>query len=111
MASGGYDECAEGHLVRVGSNARGESFTASLLFNNSISIAKPGYYSVSFFTFFYCTKVGCENAKDKISLKIKDGSSSEFLSVGEDISRVKDNQWVQVSRNFEVTQNQIEVRN
>ena len=62
------------------------------------------------YTLINCQKVGCEAAKDKISVQIKEGINGEFTEVYLVSGRNRDNKWVKDGLNFIAASNRVYVR-
>ena len=92
--------------MRVRSNGRGEAFTSSLQFRSPIK-TQPGIYTISMYTMINCGSVGCEAAKDTISVKIKDGELGEFTEIININNRALDERWNNDLLQFEVKNEKI----
>ena len=96
----------KGKFIRVRSNTRGGAFTSSLQFRSSIK-TQPGNYTISMYTMINCGSVGCEAAKDTISVKIKDGELGEFTEIININDRFLDDRWNNDVLQFEVKSDKI----
>jgi hypothetical protein len=82
-----------GQFLRIISNPGGDAFNSSLEFKRKIVAEIPGEYGLSFYFLINCGQVGCENAGDAISIKVKDGINGEFKEVYKITGRSNDDRW------------------
>jgi hypothetical protein len=94
--------------MRVKSNSRGEAFSSSLEFKQLVHTT-PGKYSMSMYTLINCGVVGCGQAGDSISVKIKDGEDGEFKEVHKVNGRSLDDRWNKEHFGFNVKNEEIYV--
>ncbi len=96
--------------MRLRTNTQGDAFTLPVDFDTPI-VTVPGVkYTLSMFTLINCQKVGCEAAKDKISVQIKEGLFGEFTEVYSVSGRSRDTKWIKDSLNFIATNTRVYVR-
>jgi hypothetical protein len=91
-----------GQFLRIKSNPGGDAFNSSLEFKRKIVAQIPGEYGVSFYFLINCGQVGCENAGDAISIKIKDGIDGEFKEVDKITGRSNDDRWEKRELSFHI---------
>jgi hypothetical protein len=95
--------------MRVKSNSRGEAFSSVLDFKQPIHTT-PGEYSLSMYTLINCGVVGCQQAGDSISVKVKDGDDGDFKEVYNVTGRSLDDRWHNENFSFDVENDKIYVR-
>jgi hypothetical protein len=96
--------------MRIKSHSKGEAFNVTIDFKTAI-VTIPGYkYGIKMFTLINCAKIGCEEAKDSISVKIKDGDNGQYNEVYNINGRTRDVKWNMENFNITATQNKIHVR-
>jgi hypothetical protein len=92
--------------MRIKSNLNGDAFSSSLEFKQPIQTT-PGKYSLSMYTLINCGVVGCEQAGDSISVKIKDGEDGDFKEVHKVNGRSLDDRWNKENFGFNVENHKI----
>ncbi len=95
--------------MRVRTGGKGEAFSLSFNFDKAIDVI-PGKHSMSMYTLINCAKIGCDEAQDSVSVKVKDGDDGEFKEVFKIIGRNRDDQWKKVQFLFNAMKDKVYVR-
>lgn len=100
----------EGKFARIKSNNKGQAFSSSLAFRTPIDTT-AGNYSLSMYTLINCGIDECAFiAKDKITVKIKDGENGEFTELDTLANRSVDDRWYRENFIFNVRNDKIWVK-
>ena len=83
----------KGRFLRVRSSNTGHAFNSSIEFLSPVKTIPGAKYSLSMHALINCGEIGCEEAKDKISVKIKHGDNGEFFEEYNVTGRSLDDRW------------------
>ena len=98
-----------GEFLRVRTNAQGGAFYSIVDFDTPFVTKAKSNYTLSMYTLINCPKIGCQAAKDKISVQIKEGVNGFYRELYVVQGRVRDDRWNMEQIDFVATSDRIHV--
>jgi hypothetical protein len=91
-------------------NRRGNAFSFPLEFLSGVLTTPGSRYSLSMYTLINCGSNDCLAARDRISVKIRDGNNAEYREIYSISGRSNDDRWYNSYFTFDVRSDTIKVK-